>query len=391
MAKQHRNKKKKGGRVVFLIEILVLLLLIGGIFVFARVTNTFENFYHASKEKNEQQTGAESGEDAMLVEPEIEVNSGVLDNEILSNYHNIALIGLDTRTGNLDHALSDTMLIASINNDTQSVRMISLYRDTYLNVGDERYSKANSAYSYGSHTQLLSMLNRNLDLALTDYVVVDFNAVAQIVDDLGGLDITMTSDEVMHMNNYCVETSEVTGKSYTRIEPEVEGTYHLNGVQSVAYARIRYTTGNDFKRTQRQRLVIEKIIEKAKSQGVNAFAQIADDVFPMIKTNLSKSEIVKLGSQIFGYQMEKTGGFPFAFALDTIDGGSVIVPVTLYENVRELHEWLYDETDYMPSDTVRQISDSVAARSGYGEGDIEQARKTAAMANPDMGSEADQQ
>ena len=381
MAKQHK-KKKKGGRIIFLIEILVLLLLIGGIFLFAKVTNTFDKFYHSDE------NGAE--DDRPIVEPDIEVNPGVLENDDLATYRNIALIGLDTRSGNLERALSDTMMIASINNETQAVRIISVYRDTFLNVGEQGYTKANAAYSYGSSSQLLSMMNRNFDLAVTDYVVVDFNAVAQLVDDLGGISVTMTGDEVTHMNNYCVETSEVTGRSYTRIEPEVDGTYNLNGVQAVAYSRIRYTAGNDFKRAQRQRLVLEKILEKAKSQGLKSFSSIADDVFPMIKTNLSKSDIVKLGSQIFGYNLEKTGGFPFAFTLDNVNGGDVIIPVTLSENVKELHEWLYDETDYTPSQTVEELSQGIINMTGYGEDYIEHAKNIADMANPNIGAEVDE-
>jgi len=377
-----KRKKKRGSTITFVIEILVLLILIAGIFAYAKIRESFENFQSSEIKSGE-------GEDT-VEEGSIEINEGVIENAHLSGYRNVALIGLDTRSGSLNYANSDTMIIASINNDTQEVRLVSIFRDTYLDAGGKSgFNKANDAYNRGSSTQFLSMVNRNLDLAVTDYVVVDFNAVASLVDELGGITITMTADEVTHMNNYCVETSKVTGKSYQKIEPEVEGTYTLNGVQATSYARIRYTAGNDFKRTARQRLVIEKIVEKAKKKGVSSFSTIAENVFPMISTNLSKSEIIKLGSQMFGYSITDTAGFPFIFTFADIGNLDCVVPVTLYENVKELHQWMYGDEDYQPSATVKEISDEIAGRSGYGEDYIEKAREIAGSQNPDTGSEAD--
>ena len=378
-----KKKKNRGSTITFMIEILVLLILIAGIFAYAKIRESLENFQGSG---NAEQTAEGQAPD----EGTIEINEGVIENAHLSGYRNIALIGLDTRSGSLSYANSDTMIIASINNDSQEVRLLSLYRDTYLDAGGESgYNKANDAYNRGSATQFLSMINRNFDIAVTDYIVVDFNAVASLVDELGGIMITMTADEVTHMNNYCVETSKVTGKSYQRIEPEIDGTYQLNGVQATAYARIRYTAGNDFKRTARQRLVIEKIIEKAKKKGIAAFPSIAENVFPLIRTNLSKAEVVKLGSQIFGYNLADTAGFPFVFTLADIGNLDAIVPVTLYENVKELHLWLFDDPEYKPSGTVQEISNTIAERSGFGEDYIETARAIANAQNPDTGSEAD--
>ncbi|MBQ6469402.1 MAG: LCP family protein [Lachnospiraceae bacterium] len=377
-----KNRKKRGSTITFVVEVLVLLILIAGIFAYAKVRESFENF-QSSEIRNE--------EGALEVEEgSVEINEGVIEDKHLSGYRNIAVVGLDTRSGSLNYANSDTMIIVSINNDTQEARLLSIFRDTYLDAGGESgYNKANDAYNRGSSTQFLSMVNRNLDLAITDYIVVDFNAVATLVDELGGVTITMTADEVTHMNNYCVETSKVTGKSYQRIEPEVDGTYTLNGVQATSYARIRATAGNDFKRTARQRLVIEKITEKVKKKGVANFSKIAETVFPLVRTNLSKSEIVKLGSQMFNYNIVDTAGFPFVFTFADIGKLDCVVPVTLYENVIELHYWLFDDDDYTPSAQVREISDHITEKSGYGEDYIEKARAIAEEQNPDTGSEAD--
>ena len=164
----------------------------------------------------------------------------------------------------MDYTNTDTIIIASINNDTKVVKLVSIYRDTYLNIGEDRYGKANAAYANGGYKWAINMLNQNLDLDITDFVTVNMNALVEVVDALGGFDFDLTDEEVVHMNNYCVGTSEITGKSYERIEPEVAGTYHLNGVQAVSYTRIRYTAGNDYKRTERQRELIAKIVAKAK-------------------------------------------------------------------------------------------------------------------------------
>ena len=385
MTRRTTRRKKNGAKVLFIIEMIVLAVLIAGIFFFAKIRESFDNFYSARIENGQNNEG--QGNAAPT--PKIEINAQVAENEKLSGYRNIALIGIDARSDNMDYANSDTMIIASINNDTQGVRLLSVYRDTCLYVGEQGYRKANAAYAYGSSNQLLTMMNKNLDLAMTDYVVVNMDAVAELVDCLGGIQITMLADEVLHMNNYCVETSEITGRPYTRIEPEVSGTYNLNGVQAVAYSRIRYTIGNDFKRTERQRLVIEKVIEKLKKQGVSSFPQIADRVFPLIKTNLSKTEIIKLGSQVFNYTLEKSAGFPFTHVEANINGGSYVVPVTLLQEVRDLHAWMFDDEGYEPSDAVRGYSDDIAALSGYGEDYIERAKELSNMANPSIGSEAD--
>ena len=231
-----------------------------------------------------------------------------------------------------------------------------------------RYDKANAAYANGSAKQLLTMLNRNLDLNIHDYIVVDFNAVAKLVDDIDGIDVWMTKQEIIHMNNYCQETSRVTGLSYTPIEPEEEPRdYHLNGVQAVSYARIRYTTGNDMKRTQRQRVVIHKIINKAKKRGLQAVNGMINDVFPLCKTSLSSSEIIRLATQMFSFEIEKTTGFPFEHIEKNVYVGSkkldAVVPVTLADNVKELHEFLFDETDYRVSSTVLEYSSDIESLS----------------------------
>ena len=285
-------------------------------------------------------------------------------------YTNIALFGTDSREGaaeNGEPVRSDTIIVASLNNETKEVKLVSVYRDTMLEQEGQHYDKANVAYAQGGPEEAVNMLNRNLDLDIEDYVSVNFLAMADVVDALDGVDIELTDEEVVHMNNYCVETSEVTGKSYERIEPEVGGTYHLNGVQAVSYARIRYTAGGDFTRTERQRLLIEKVVEKAKDAGIVKINEIIDAVLPEVSTSLSASEILQMAVGVFDYTLGDSKGFPFDSATpESVPGysGSYVVPVGLENNVIQLHEFLFPDEEYTPTEKLTSISDNIAYITG---------------------------
>ena len=363
MAKKMRTKamkRRRRRRILFFFEVLVLLILVGGIFVYAQINKKLDLMQESDVDMSQ-----------------VGVNEGVED---VKGYQTIALVGLDNTSDTLDYGNSDTMIIASINNDTKKVKLVSIYRDTYLNVGtdpkgnEDTYTKANAAYAYGGAQQLMTMMNKNLDLSLDGYVTVDFAAVAETIDLLGGLDIEMTADEVEHMNNYCVETSEATGKSYEEIYPE-DGVHHLNGVQAVSYARIRKTAGNDFRRAARQRLVIYKMVEKAKNSSWTTLNKIVDTVCPMVATSLSKADILKMGMNMITYDIEDQSGFPTKHlegeTIKDAVGTDAVLPVTLEQNVIALHQFLYpEETDYVPSATVQEYSDHIIEESGYGEEDI---------------------
>ena len=281
---------KKGTKrrvILFIGELIVLVLLIGGLFVYGQINSKLSKI---------------EGEDLG------DVQMNMVTSEKMTGYQNIALFGVDSRGEGSDMGVnnSDTIIIASINNDTKAVKLVSVYRDTLLNVGNDSYMKANSAYMAGGASQAVSMLNTNLDLQIQDYVTVDMNALVKVIDLLGGLTVEMTADEVVHMNNYCVETSEISGEDYTRIEPEVAGVYDLNGVQATSYARIRYTAGLDFERTERQRLIIQKLVQKAKKSSLGTLSSIMDEVFPLVKTSLSKSQIFDKGACQLSYSFDKT-------------------------------------------------------------------------------------
>ncbi len=339
-----RGTKKR--IALFVGELIILLLLIGGLFVYGQINSRLNQI-----------DGEELGN--------VEMN--VVTSEKMTGYQNIALFGVDSRGEGSDMAVnnSDTIIIASINNDTKAVKLVSVYRDTLLNVGNDSYQKANSAYMAGGASQAVSMLNTNLDLQIQDYVTVDMSALVKVIDLLGGLTIEMTADEVVHMNNYCVETSEITGQDYTRIEPEVAGVYELNGVQATSYARIRYTAGLDFERTERQRLILQKLVQKAKKSSLGTLSSIMDEVFPLVKTSLSKSQIFDMGAGMLSYSFDETCGFPYEHTEKDIEGrGSVVLPVTLDTNVKELHKFLFKDDNYSPSDVVVHRSAKIGELGG---------------------------
>lgn len=349
-------QRRRRRRILFGIEIFILLILIGGVFIYAKLGKM--NFTDLDFSK-------------------IGVNTGVSDNNVMKGYTTIGLIGLDGRDGELKSgARSDTMIIASINNDTKKVKLVSVYRDTYLRIGEDsegngQYDKANAAYKKGGPEQFLSMLNTNLDLNVTDFVSVDFQAVAVAVELLGGIDVELKEEEVVHLNNYCVETSKVTGMDYTPLE-EKAGVHHLNGVQAVSYARIRYTSGNDFRRAARQREVIYKIVEKAKNSDIATLSKILDKVFPKVYTSFTKAEILQMGMSMMSYDIEDQTGFPFDHLYgervkDAMGGLDVVLPVTLESNAIKLHEFLYPEDSYTPSDEVKAYSQRIVDKSGFGD------------------------
>ena len=349
-------QRRRRRRILFGIEIFILLILIGGVFIYAKLGKM--NFTDLDFSK-------------------IGVNTGVSDNNVMKGYTTIGLIGLDGRDGELKTgARSDTMIIASINNDTKKVKLVSVYRDTYLRIGEDsegngQYNKANAAYAKGGPEQFLSMLNTNLDLNVTDFVSVDFQAVAEAVELLGGIDVELKEEEVVHLNNYCVETSKVTGMDYTPLE-EKAGVHHLNGVQTVSYARIRYTSGNDFRRAARQREVIYKSVEKAKNSDIATLSKILDKVFPKVYTSFTKAEILQMGMSMMSYDIEDQTGFPFDHLYgervkDAMGGLDVVLPVTLESNVIKLHEFLYPEDSYTPSDEVKAYSQRIVDKSGFGD------------------------
>lgn len=334
-----RNRRKKRAAIVIL-EVIILTLLSCVAYVMAK----YDRF----------QTVA-------IDEDDIDINDGIKQ----EGYTTIALFGGDSRDGQLEEGThADTMIVVSIDNESKEIRMASVYRDTFLQQADGSYLKGNNAYFCGGPKEAINMLNKNLDLDIEDYVTVDFKALVDTIDLLGGLEIEIKEEEVQYVNEYLQETADVAGTQANFISQA--GEQHLDGAQAVTYARIRSTEGGDYTRTERQRLVIQKMFEKGIQTDLATVNNIIDTVFPQVSTSFTLAELISLASGVTKYNLGENTGFPIEKTDDTrADVGSIVIPVDLVYNVQKLHEFLYPKEDsYTMSDTVRKISEEISYITG---------------------------
>ena len=342
-----KNKAKKTRNIVILvIEVMVLAIMLGVLLFVTKATD--------------EDTGIQRVE---IPEEEIEVNEGVEENENLETYRTIALFGLDSTVGELkQNTRSDTIMIASINSETKEVRLMSVYRDTYLNLGNDTYNKCNAAYAKGGPKQAINMLNMNLDLDITDFAAVGFKGVIDVVDAVGGVWIEVDSAELEHINNYQISISENLKTDY--IPVKTTGLQKLNGLQATAYCRIRYTAGDDFKRTERQREVLQAIMEEAKDLDVASLTKIANNVFGNFYTSVDLQEVISLLSDLPSYTIIDEGGFPsndFRTGA-TIGGiGDSVICTDLEKAVVDFHKRFFADEEYVVSDTLKGISQTIHA------------------------------
>ena len=332
MSKKENGTKKKGRKlkafgIAVLVLLIILAIIVGGIFWFI-----------SSKLGKIQQVD--------LNEDDLSVSSEAAEN--LSNFRNIAIFGIDSREDTYSKGnRSDCIIIASINNTTKEVKLISVYRDTYVQIEGHGLDKITHAYSYGEAPLAIKTLNTNLDLNITEFVTVNFDAVKDIIDNIGGISMNITSEEVSH----------IPGISKA-------GTYNLTGEQALAYARIRHATGGDYKRTERMRDVLTAVANKVKTFNVSQLNKFIDFVLPKIYTNITAADIFSLMPSATSFKITDSIGWPYETKGITLDRWYG-VPITLESNVTRLHQEVFEESDYTPSDTVKQISDSIAQKTGY--------------------------
>lgn len=344
-----RKKKMNKGLKIFLIILLVLVIFILGLGV---AGYTFVNGKIGKMQKENIDTTA------------VGINEET--KQELKGYRNIALLGIDSRAD--DYGLgnrSDCMIIASINQETNAVKLISVYRDTYVYVtenGTKRLDKITHAYSYGGAQNTLKSLNEAMDLNITEFVTVNFDAVIAAVDSLGGVYIDIDKSEIKYVNDYIDATSESSGVKSSHITHS--GRQKLDGVQAVSYTRVRYTAGGDYKRTERMRTVVEAMLSKAKTLNVGQLNSFADTILPKIRTNISTSEIWGLIPKLASFKVTESIGWPYDTKGITLDRWYG-VPVTLKSNVERLHKEAFEQEDYEASDTVKEMSAAIVKKTGY--------------------------
>ena len=327
MAKEKKKRGLKAFGITVLVLVILLVVIIGGTLLY--INNKLAKLQQV-----------EINEEDLSVSAEAEEN--------LSEYRNIAIFGIDSREDTYSKGnRSDCIIIASINNTTKEVKLISVYRDTYVQIEGHGLDKITHAYSYGEAPLAVKTLNTNLDLNIKEFIAINFDAVQEIIDDIGGVSMNITSEEVPH----------ITGISKA-------GTYNLTGAQALEYARIRYATGGDYKRTERMRDVLIAATNKVKTFNISQLNTLVNNVLPKIYTNITASDIFSLLPSATSMKITDSIGWPYEVKGITLDRWYG-VPVTLENNVTRLHQEIFGETDYTPSETVKEISNQIATQTGY--------------------------
>lgn len=281
-------------------------------------------------------------------------------------YWTIAVFGVDSRDGNTGKgALSDVEMLCSIHKKTGEIRLLSVFRDTYLRIDQkEDFDKINEAYFLGGPEQAINALEDNLDLQIDDYATFNWKAVVDAINVLGGVDIDITDKEFAYINSFITETVNSTGVGSYQLEHS--GMNHLDGVQAVAYARLRLMD-TDFNRTERQRKVLGQAMEKAKNSDLKTLTTLIGTVYPQIKTSVGVDNLAGMAKNAKKYYISQTSGFPFSHQEIKIGKKACVVPTTLESNVVQLHSFLYNTENYVPSENLKSISSHIIEVSGFGD------------------------
>ena len=328
---RHREKKEKKGLKIFgitvLVLVIILVILVGSIFLFV------------NNKLNKMQT-IDLNEDDLSVSSQVEEN--------LSEYRNIAIFGIDSREDTYSKGnRSDCIIIASINNTTKEVKLVSVYRNTYVEIEGHGLDKITHAYSFGEAPLAINTLNKNFDLNIKEFITLNFDAVKEIIDSIGGITMTITEEEAPHIKGLTTA-----------------GTYNLTGEQALSYARLRYATGGDYKRAERMRDVLTAVANKVKTFDISRLNQLVDTILPKVYTNITASDIFSLMPSALNFKITESIGWPYETRGITLNAWYGI-PVTLESNVKRLHQEIFGEPDYEPSETVKAISNSIIEKTGY--------------------------
>ena len=352
---EKKAAKSKSKIIIFAIEIFLILIMLAVLFLVMVKGSEGPQVVELDPDQlGINQSGTENpttGSDEI-----VEVQPGTIAD---SGYMNVALFGVDAITSNglYKGSRSDSIMIASINMDTGDIKLVSVYRDTYLNLGTDTYNKCNHAYSSGGAQQAIKMLNMNLDMDITNFVTVNYQSLIDLVDGLGGIYVDVNKNELKHINNYQITINkDLNLGGYTPVKET--GYQKLNGLQATAYCRIRYDLpGGDFDRAANQREVLKAIEEQAKKTDAATLTAVFNDVIDEVYTSMDSKDLLELVGNIGNYRIVDESGFPEESMRTTGNigaKGSCVIPTDLESNVVWLHKFLFEEEGYTPSDTVRE-------------------------------------
>ncbi len=343
--KAYEKKKKKSHPVRNFFLALIILIIVAVVGGFAFMRSQLQTVNSVELKESVQNS----------------ISRQVSEDTVMQGYQNIALFGVDSREQDLSSGnnRSDSIMICSINKKTGEVKLVSVYRDTLLDIGGGEYRKCNAAYAFGGPQQAIEMLNTNLDLNITDFVTVGFEGLADTIDALGGIDLEITEEEREYMNSYMDDMYYEIGTDYDEVTES--GMQHLSGIQATAYCRIRYTQGDDFRRAERQRTVLSLTMQKAKEANPLQLISAANSVLGETATSLDTAELLMFILRARTMDLTETSGFPSeedrTFA--TVNGESCVVPYYLSTNVKTLHRTLFGQEDYEPSNEVMERNDMI--------------------------------
>lgn len=358
--------------VIFVIEVVIILIMLVVLWLATHISS-------------EGPTRIELPDSEQLAIPQ-EIQQAKEDGESkMLGYMNIALFGLDATNEKqvAKNSRSDSIMIASINMDTGDIKLVSVYRDTYLNIGTDTYTKCNSAYAKGGAEQAIKMLNMNLDMDIENFVTVGYDSLIDVINGLGGIYVEIKENEIGYLNDYQrsivatwkygvkLDDNTVSEKDFKDVKvgvdyvPIKEPGYQLvDGLQAAAYCRIRYV-GNDYARTERQRTVLKAIQDQAKKADLATLTKVFNDVIGQVYTSLDASDMLELLQDIAKYRIVDEGGFPQMDQLTTGNigaSGNCIVPLDLESNVVWLHQFLFDDEDYQVTKTVKECGEEIKAK-----------------------------
>ncbi len=352
-----KKKKSKGGKKKkrrILPKILVVLLLLLGVGVASAyffLDAQIEKFDHVEIPKSDLNIDKDVAKD-------------------LKNYKNIAVLGIDARKGeDPTKCRTDAIIIATVNNKNGDIKLTSVMRDSYMLMddisGNELLDKATHAHAFGGPINTIKMLNQTLDLNVEKFVVMDWNSVADVVDSMGGITINVQENELRDLNKWGPETARNTGRKWNAFTKT--GKQEIDGAQAATYCRIRKTSGGDPGRTNRMKKVMTALLSKAKSNPTK-INDMADKVFPEIRTNLTTSDFMSLLPKVVKFNLKGSEGYPYNYWGGILNGKWLAVPTTLEYNVKTLHEKLFDQKDYNPSNTVKELSQRIISNTGISVG-----------------------
>ena len=298
--KKKKNKRRKLVNILTIIMIIIVLILLG-------IYAVINHYYGKSNYVDDSEIGINSSvetestgitdEEAEQLQTEIIEQTGDITLPNDENVYNLLLIGVDRRDkpwyGN-----SDSMILMSINKDTKKVHMTSFMRDLYANIPGVGVKKLNAACAYGGGPLVVKTIQDNYKIPIDNYASVDFDAMIDIVDLVGGVEIDISSEEMRVANGYINEMCGLAGVDASSHQLTQSGPQLMDGYQAVAYARIRYVGNADYQRTERQREVLEKIMKKCSGLGVTELNDLANAVLPEVTHNIDQSTLLSLIGQL---------------------------------------------------------------------------------------------